>query len=104
MQTDVLPSPADLDLNDPPTLELYSRVLLFQGDSLRDELAFSRSLSSQQRRTVHLIAKKLGLEHRSIGDGESRHVVVYKPGTAPPPEGRRVRPPLSSTGSFPRRD
>ncbi|GAA5909111.1 hypothetical protein JCM8208_007434 [Rhodotorula glutinis] len=79
----------DLDLNDPPTLELYSRVLLFQGDSLRDELAFSRSLSSQQRRTVHLIAKKLGLEHRSIGDGESRHVVVYKPGTAPPPEGRR---------------
>ncbi|GAA5847618.1 hypothetical protein JCM9279_005326 [Rhodotorula babjevae] len=79
----------DLDLNDPPTLELYSRVLLFQGDSLRDELAFSRSLSSQQRRTVHLIAKKLGLEHRSLGDGESRHVVVYKPGTAPPPDARR---------------
>ncbi|GAA5940923.1 hypothetical protein JCM3775_006849 [Rhodotorula graminis] len=79
----------DLDLNDPATLELYSRVLLFQGDSLRDELAFSRSLSSQQRRTVHLIAKKLGLEHRSLGDGESRHVVVYKPGTAPPPEARR---------------
>ncbi|BGP52390.1 Peptidyl-prolyl cis-trans isomerase pin4 [Rhodotorula kratochvilovae] len=79
----------DLDMNDPPTLELYSRVLLFQGDSLRDEFAFSRSLSSQQRRTVHLIAKKLGLEHRSFGDGEARHVVVYKPGSAPPPEPRR---------------
>ncbi|GAA5825108.1 hypothetical protein JCM3770_002503 [Rhodotorula araucariae] len=79
----------ELDMNDPPTLELYSRVLLFQGDSLRDELAFSRSLSSQQRRTVHLIAKKLGLEHRSFGDGEARHVVVYKPGSAPPPEPRR---------------
>ncbi|GAA6003879.1 Pin4p [Rhodotorula paludigena] len=79
----------DLDMNDPGTLELYSRVLLFQADSLRDELAFSRSLSSQQRRTVHLIAKKLGLDHRSFGDGEARHVIVYKAGTAPPPEPRR---------------
>lgn len=47
---------------------------------MRDELAFARSLSASQRRTVHLVAKKLGLEHRSIGEGEERHVVVFKGG------------------------
>ncbi|POY72992.1 hypothetical protein BMF94_3978 [Rhodotorula taiwanensis] len=74
----------ELDMNDPTTLELYSRVLLFSSDSLRDELAFSRSLSTPQRRTVHLIAQKLGLDHRSVGTGERRCVVVYKRGCAPP--------------------
>lgn len=73
-------------MNDPTTLELYSRILLFSSDALRDELAFSRSLSTPQRRSVHLIAEKLGLDHRSVGDGERRCVVVYKKGFAPPPE------------------
>ncbi|GAA5992619.1 hypothetical protein JCM10908_002690 [Rhodotorula pacifica] len=73
-----------LDMNDPSTLELYSRVLLFSSDPLRDELSFSRSLSPAQRRAVHLIARKLGLEHRSLGEGERRCVVVYKRGCAPP--------------------
>jgi len=45
---------------------------------LRDELAFARALSGLQRRTVHLVAQKLGLEHKSIGEGEDRYVVVYK--------------------------
>ena len=71
-------------MNDPPTLELYSRVLLFSSDPLRDELSFSRSLSPAQRKTVHLIARKLELEHRSLGEGERRCVVVYKKGCAPP--------------------
>lgn len=88
----VLPSDADpsavrateLDLNDPQALEIYSRVLIFKDDSLRDELAFARSLSALQRRTVHLVAKKLGLEHRSVGQGEDRHVVVFKGGAGSP--------------------
>ncbi|GAA5865012.1 hypothetical protein JCM3774_003938 [Rhodotorula dairenensis] len=73
-----------LDMNDPQTLELYSRVLLFSSDTLRDELSFSRSLSPSQRKTVHLIARRLDLEHRSLGDGERRCVIVYKKGCAPP--------------------
>jgi hypothetical protein len=71
--------PYELDMNDPVTLELYSRVLLFKDDALRDELAFSRSLTPLQRRVVHLVAQKLGLEHRSVGTGEERTVVVIKP-------------------------
>lgn len=87
---------AELDLNDPQALEIYSRVLIFKDDSLRDELAFARSLSPAQRRNVHLVAKKLGLEHRSVGAGDDRHVVVFKGGAAPSlvvPEASRVRSP-----------
>ncbi|KNZ59446.1 hypothetical protein VP01_172g12 [Puccinia sorghi] len=68
----------ELDMNDPQTLELYSRVVVFKEDKLRDELAFAKSLSGPQRRIVHQIAKKLGLVHRSEGVGEERFVVVSK--------------------------
>ncbi|POW15068.1 hypothetical protein PSHT_07192 [Puccinia striiformis] len=68
----------ELDMNDPQTLELYSRVVVFKEDKLRDELSFAKSLSGPQRRIVHQIAKKLGLVHRSEGVGEERFVVVSK--------------------------
>jgi hypothetical protein len=82
-------SKVELDMNDAQTLEIYSRVLLFKEDSMRDELAFARVLSATQRRTVHLVAQKLSLDHASVGEGESRHVVVYKPGVRPPPPTER---------------
>lgn len=68
----------ELDLNDPSTLEIYSRILLFKDDRMRDELAFSRSLSPKQRRVVHLIAQKLGVFHYSIGEGDERYAVVTR--------------------------
>ncbi|KZT56508.1 hypothetical protein CALCODRAFT_483873 [Calocera cornea HHB12733] len=74
----------EIDMNDPTTLDIYSRVLLFKDDRMRDELAFSRSLTPKQRRTVHLIAQKLGVYHYSVGEGEDRYAVV----TREPPEGR----------------
>jgi len=68
----------ELDLNDPSTLEIYSRILLFKDDRMRDELAFSRSLSAKQRRVVHLIAQKLGVFHYSVGEGDERYAVVTR--------------------------
>ncbi|KZV62029.1 hypothetical protein PENSPDRAFT_265816 [Peniophora sp. CONT] len=68
----------ELDLNDPTTLEIYSRILLFKDDMMRDELAFSRALSSKQRRIVHLVAQKLGMHHYSVGEGEDRYAVVTR--------------------------
>ncbi|GAA5982712.1 hypothetical protein JCM11641_007764, partial [Rhodosporidiobolus odoratus] len=70
----------ELDLNDPATLDIYSLILLFRDDALRDEFGFARSLSTSQRRVVHLVAKKLGLQHRSVGEeGQGgRRVVVSK--------------------------
>lgn len=69
---------AELDLNDPATLEIYSRILLFKDDPMRDELAFSRTLTPKQRRVVHLVAQKLGVYHYSVGEGEERHAVVTR--------------------------
>ena len=68
----------ELDLNDPSTLEIYSRILLFKDDRMRDELAFSRTLTSKQRRVVHLVAQKLGVYHYSVGEGEERYAVVTR--------------------------
>lgn len=68
----------ELDLNDPSTLEIYSRILLFKDDPMRDELAFSRTLTAKQRRVVHLIAQKLGVYHYSVGEGEDRYAVVTR--------------------------
>lgn len=70
--------PTELDLNDPSTLEIYSRILLFKDDRMRDELAFSRTLTAKQRRVVHLIAQKLGVYHYSVGEGEERYAVVTR--------------------------
>ncbi|KZT03554.1 uncharacterized protein LAESUDRAFT_337093 [Laetiporus sulphureus 93-53] len=76
---------AELDLNDPSTLEIYSRILLFKDDRMRDELAFSRTLTPKQRRVVHLVAQKLGVYHYSVGEGEDRYAVVTRidPNAAP---------------------
>ncbi|KAG6329575.1 hypothetical protein ID866_9514 [Astraeus odoratus] len=68
----------ELDLNDPSTLEIYSRILLFKDDPMRDELAFSRTLTAKQRRVVHLIAQKLGVYHYSVGEGDDRYAVVTR--------------------------
>jgi len=68
----------ELDLNDPSTLEIYSRILLFKDDHMRDELAFSRSLNPKQRRVVHLLAQKLGVYHFSVGEGDERYAVVTR--------------------------
>ena len=74
-----LKSPStELDLNDPSTLEIYSRILLFKDDHMRDELAFSRTLTAKQRRVVHLVAQKLGVYHYSVGEGEERYAVVTR--------------------------
>ena len=73
---------SELDLNDPATLQIYSSLLLFRDDTTpnaRTQIAFPPEYSPQQRRIVHLIAQKLGLEHTSRGEGDDRYVVISKP-------------------------
>ena len=72
----------EIDLNDPATLQIYSSLLLFRDDnspSARTQMAFPPEFSPHQRRVVHLISQKLGLEHSSRGDGDDRYVVITKP-------------------------
>ena len=83
--------PVSLDLNDPVALDIYSRLLVFKEDRMRDELAFSRNLTPTERRIVHLVAQKLGLVSLTQGEGDIRFVVVTRD---PPP-----RPTLTSSVS-----
>jgi RNA recognition motif-containing protein len=71
--------PMNLDLNDSMALDIYSRVLVFKEDRMRDELSFSKSLTPTERRIVHLVANKLGLTSITKGgEGEVKHVVVTR--------------------------
>jgi hypothetical protein len=45
---------------------------------MRDELSFSKNLTGSERRIVHMVSKKLGLFHYSLGESEERHVIVTK--------------------------
>lgn len=68
----------ELDMNDPVTLDIYSRILLFTDDRMHDEISFSKSLSPSEHRVVHAVAERLGLFHYSVGYGEETRAVVSK--------------------------
>lgn len=95
---DVLTTSA-VDLNDPESLQVYSKLLLFKEDPTRDLIVFPVELSPTQRRTVHTIAHHMGLMHISKGASESRAVHVFKdqptqqsqPGQ---PRQQRLSPPM----------
>lgn len=74
---------AELDMNDPTTLLLYSQLCLYKTQCEKDgffhEIEFDKSLSSAERRIVHILAQSFGLQHDSRGDGPDRHVIVNGP-------------------------
>jgi len=68
---------------------------------MRDELAFSRTLSPKQRRIVHLVAQRLGVYHYSVGEGDDRYAVVTRIPREDAPRQPTLRMPsgnASSTG------
>ncbi|WWC66794.1 uncharacterized protein I206_100700 [Kwoniella pini CBS 10737] len=83
--------PVTLDMNDSAVLDIYSRILVFKEDRMRDELAFSKNLTPTERRIVHLVAQKLGLSSSTRGEGESKSVVVLRDAPS--------RPTLTSSSS-----
>ena len=97
----------EIDLNDPATLQIYSSLLLFRDDNsptARTQLAFPPEFSPHQRRVVHLISQKLGLEHSSRGDGDDRYVVISKPeGVSEPAPGSGPTQMYAQNGPMPLR-
>ncbi|PKS05601.1 hypothetical protein jhhlp_008119 [Lomentospora prolificans] len=69
----------DLDLNDPITLQYYTELTIFQRDESREILIYPSSVSPEERRQIHILAHYMGLEHRSVGDADSRQIQVIKP-------------------------
>ncbi|KAL1304416.1 hypothetical protein AAFC00_003414 [Neodothiora populina] len=67
-----------VDLNDPESLNVYSKLLLFKEDTAKDLVVFPADLTPPQRRIVHTIAHHMGLMHMSKGTAEQRAVHVFK--------------------------
>lgn len=68
----------DVDLNNPDTLSFYTELTLFRSDPSREIIVFPSTITPQQRRTVHILAHNMGLEHRSVGEGQHRQIHVVK--------------------------
>ena len=68
----------DVDLNDPETLSFYTELTLFRNDPDREILVYPTDITPQQRRIVHILAHNMGLEHRSVGEGQNRQLHVIK--------------------------
>ncbi|KAK0651068.1 hypothetical protein B0T16DRAFT_386574 [Cercophora newfieldiana] len=67
------------------TLNFYTELTLFRSDPNREIIVFPSTITPQQRRTVHILAHNMGLEHRSVGEGQHRQLHVVKDtGTAAP--------------------
>ena len=72
------PVTGDVDLNNPDTLSFYTELTLFRSDPNREIIVFPSTITPQQRRTVHILAHNMGLEHRSVGEGQNRQIHVVK--------------------------
>lgn len=80
----------DIDLNDPQTLEFYTELAMFKRDDSREILVFPAHIAPEHRRSIHVLAHHMGLEHQSIGEADARQLTVLKrqpspTGNAPPP-------------------
>lgn len=72
-----------VDLNNPQTLEFYSKILLFADDKKRNELSFPATLSTAQRRTLMALCNQQGV-YFSIQDKGTILVTKQPPHMAPP--------------------
>lgn len=68
----------DVDLNDPQTLEFYTELVMFRRDDSREILVFPPGIAPEHRRSIHILAHHMGLEHQSIGEADSRQLTVLK--------------------------
>lgn len=68
----------DVDLNDPQTLEFYTELVMFRRDDSREILVFPPGISPEHRRSIHILAHHMGLEHQSIGEADARQLTVLK--------------------------
>lgn len=68
----------DVDLNDPTTLDFYTELIMFRRDDSREILVFPAGIAPEHRRSIHILAHHMGLEHQSIGEADARQLTVLK--------------------------
>lgn len=65
-------------MNDPQTLDYYTDLAMFRRDDSREILVFPPGIAPEHRRSIHILAHHMGLEHQSIGEADSRQLTVLK--------------------------
>lgn len=65
-------------MNDPQTLDFYTELAMFRRDDSREILVFPPGIAPEHRRSIHILAHHMGLEHQSIGEADSRQLTVLK--------------------------
>jgi hypothetical protein len=91
----------DVDLNDPQSLQFYSKLLLFKEDPARELFIFPSNLTPPERRVVHTLAHHMGLGHASKGESHARAVHVFKD---PNERSARVSPPMPQIANLRQED
>ena len=76
-------------MNDPKNIDFFSKMIVFKSNLQQEVLIFPTSLGPTDRRAVHTIAHRLGLNHSSRGTGDQRQVHIFRqapggPNTSPP--------------------
>ncbi len=66
------------EFEDEETQLLWEQLCRFKDDPASSELAFSASLTNQQRKQIHYLSERLDLIHYSQGEGENRYIIVSK--------------------------
>lgn len=51
---------------------------MFKRDDTREILIFPTSIPPEHRRSIHILAHNMGLEHQSIGEADARQITVLK--------------------------
>ena len=78
-------------MNDPKNMEFYTQIVVFKNNASQEVLIFPPTLSPADRRTVHVLAHRLGLHHSSRGVGDQRQVHIHRQ-----PPGSNSSPPNPS--------
>jgi R3H domain/RNA recognition motif/SUZ-C motif len=66
------------DPTDAEMKRLYEQLMHFKNNNALNDLTFPTTLSTYQRRQIHLIADILDMDHYSQGDPDHRYLVISK--------------------------
>ncbi|KAJ9106830.1 hypothetical protein QFC19_002958 [Naganishia cerealis] len=59
-------TPVTVDHTDPWTFDMHTKLVMFMADRATDETTFSSNLTAREKRIVHALAERLGLQHADV--------------------------------------
>ena len=68
----------EYDPSDEEMKKTYEQLYHFKTQSKLPILSFPSTLTSYQRRQIHIVANKLDLDHYSEGEGDNRYLIIAK--------------------------